>query len=44
MQPEFQTHFHSSIMMMLISLLSDPVPRVVSHACAALTNFVEGMN
>jgi hypothetical protein len=28
---------------MMMALLNDPVPRVVSHAAAALTNFVEGM-
>jgi hypothetical protein len=27
----------------LINLLNDPVPRVVSHSSAALTNFLEGM-
>lgn len=27
---------------MIISCLEDPVPRVQSHACAALTNFMEG--
>lgn len=27
----------------MMTLLSDSVPRVVSHAAAALTNFVEGM-
>jgi hypothetical protein len=27
----------------LANLLDDPIPRVVSHAAAALTNFVEGM-
>lgn len=43
MQPEFQKSFHGSIMPMLMSLLNDAVPRVVSHAAAALTNFVEGM-
>jgi hypothetical protein len=31
-------------MPMMMNLLNDPVPRVVSHAAAALTNFVEGMN
>jgi hypothetical protein len=32
------------VMPMLQKLLDDPVPRVVSHSAAALTNFVEGMN
>jgi hypothetical protein len=26
----------------LIAMLDDPVPRVQAHACAALTNFLEG--
>lgn len=30
-------------MPILISLLDDTIPRVVSHAAAALTNYVEGM-
>ena len=25
-------------------MLDDPVPRVQAHACAALTNFLEGAN
>jgi importin-5 len=28
----------------LINTLDDPVPRVQSHCCAALTNFFEGLN
>jgi len=44
MQPDFQTSFHPQVMPMLMVLLDDPVPRVVSHAAAALTNFVEGMS
>lgn len=44
MQPDFQVTFHGQVMPMMMSLLDDPVPRVVSHAAAALTNFVEGMN
>ena len=27
----------------IIALLQDPIPRVVSHAAACLTNFLEGM-
>ena len=27
----------------MLNLLSDPVPRVVGHAAACLSNFVEGM-
>jgi len=43
MQPNFQKAFHSNVLASLIALLDDPVPRVVSHAGAAITNFVEGM-
>jgi len=28
----------------LLAALDDPVPRVVSHSSAAITNFVEGMS
>lgn len=27
----------------MVHLLKDPVPRVVSHSAAALTNFLEGL-
>lgn len=44
MQPKFQEKFGDAILPELILLLqSDPVPRVVSHSAAALTNFLEGM-
>jgi len=31
-------------MPVLINLLDDNIPRVVSHAAAAITNFVENMD
>ena len=43
MQPEFQKELHDSVLNNLINLLYDNCPRVVSHAAAAITNFVEGM-
>ncbi|EGR31191.1 hypothetical protein IMG5_116170 [Ichthyophthirius multifiliis] len=42
MKPEFQTVYKDSIMKVILQHLDDPVPRVASHAAAALTNFVEG--
>lgn len=44
MKPIFQTSFHEQVLPLLISTLSDPVPRVHAHAAAAVTNFLEGMN
>jgi hypothetical protein len=44
MQPKFQEKFGDAIFPELLLLLqNDPVPRVVSHSAAALTNFLEGM-
>ena len=42
MTEEFQENFHETVLPALIQMLSDPVPRVQAHACAALTNFFEG--
>ena len=42
MTEEFQENFHEQVLPAIITLLSDPVPRVQAHACAALTNFFEG--
>ena len=42
MTEEFQEAFHESVLPATILMLSDPVPRVQAHACAALTNFFEG--
>ena len=44
MQPKFQEHYGAQIFPLLVNLLNDQVPRVVSHAAASLTNFLEGMN
>jgi hypothetical protein len=44
MQPKFQEKYGDAVFPELLALLqSDPVPRVVSHSAAALTNFLEGM-
>ena len=41
MQPKFQEKYGDSIFPELLQLLqADPVPRVVSHSAAALTNFL----
>jgi hypothetical protein len=42
MTEEFQENFHESVLPAIITMLDDPVPRVQAHACAALTNFLEG--
>jgi vesicle coat complex subunit len=41
MAPDFEENFHEEVLPALLERLSDPVPRVVSHSCAALTNFLE---
>ena len=41
--PEFQRKHHEVIYPKLIAGLRDPVPRVLAHACAAITNFVENI-
>jgi importin-5 len=43
MQPKFQERYGLQVLPGLLNLLSDSVPRVVSHSAAALTNFLEGM-
>jgi len=44
MQPRFQEKYGNDVFPELVGLLqNDPVPRVVSHSAAALTNFLEGM-
>ena len=43
MQPKFQETYGETLYPKLVQLLADPVPRVISHAAAALTNFLEGM-
>ena len=42
MSEEFQENYHESALPAIIAMLDDPVPRVQAHACAALTNFLEG--
>jgi hypothetical protein len=42
MSEEFQENFHESVLPALLTMLGDSVPRVQAHACAALTNFLEG--
>lgn len=42
MQEKFQKEYSVQIVPVLINGIDDQVPRVVSHACAALTNFMEG--
>lgn len=41
MGDEFVENFHSQVMPALVTILSDQVPRVQAHCCAALTNFLE---
>ena len=43
MQPKFQETYGDLLYPRIIALLQDPIPRVVSHAAACLTNFLEGM-
>lgn len=44
MQPRFQNKYGSDVFPELVTILqNDPVPRVISHSAAALTNFLEGM-
>ena len=41
MPNDFQKTFHTHAMPAMMAALDDQVPRVQSHACACLTNFVE---
>lgn len=41
MGEEFVENYHSQILPALVNSLSDSVPRVQAHTCAALTNFLE---
>ena len=44
MQPKFQEKYGTDVFPELVTILQgDPVPRVISHSAAALTNFLEGM-
>lgn len=41
MQPRFQEKYGNDVFPILVQLLeTDPVPRVISHSAAALTNFL----
>jgi len=42
MPEEFQKAYHATVLPALVIALDDQVPRVQAHACAALTNFMEG--
>jgi len=42
MPEKFQKRYSAEILPQLLNSVEDPVPRVQSHACAALTNFMEG--
>lgn len=41
--PDFQKKHHETIAPKLLEGLNDSVPRVVAHACAAITNFIENL-
>jgi hypothetical protein len=43
MNPKYQELYGATTYPKLVQLLKDPIPRVVSHSAAALTNFLEGM-
>ena len=44
LSPTFQEKFHEIYFKTVLPLLNDPVPRVVAHALASLTNFLENAN
>lgn len=39
--PKFQEVYHEEILPLLLERMNDPIPRVVAHACASATNFLE---
>lgn len=39
--PDFQDNYHEIYFKIMLPRLEDPVPRVVSHALASMTNFLE---
>lgn len=39
--PDFQDNYHEVYFKIMLPRLEDPVPRVVSHALASMTNFLE---
>jgi hypothetical protein len=44
LSPDFQRTHHEIYFATILPLLNDPVPRVVAHALASLTNFLENAN
>lgn len=44
LNPDFQEIHHDIYFKMILPLLNDSVPRVVAHALASLTNFLENSN
>lgn len=40
MKPKFQETYGQFIYPKLVALLQDPIPRVISHSAACLTNFL----
>ena len=41
-RPHFQERYNSTVVPALINAFNDEIPRVLAHALAALTNFLEG--
>lgn len=44
LNPDFQNAHHNIYFTTVLPLLDDPIPRVVAHALASLTNFLENSN
>ena len=41
-KPDFQIRYTDKVLPALIEIFNDPIPRVISHTLAALTNFLDG--
>lgn len=41
LKPHFQERYYDVAVPLMINLLQDPIPRVVSHVFACITNFFE---
>ena len=39
--PKFEDFYHQDVLPLFLERLQDPIPRVVAHTCASLTNFLE---
>lgn len=39
--PKFQEFYHDKVLPIFLKAMDDSVPRVVAHACASATNFIE---